>query len=93
MRGLMHLDQVLADSYRSAATDAETADENDLLTNLWRLLFYGTTERSQALPYSTVPQYERLRDAMPEAGMFLSLTDDGWKVELGVVRKSTSPLP
>ena len=87
LRGLMRLDQVLADSYRSAATDDETADENDFLTNLWRLLLYGTMERSQALPYSTVPQFERLRDALPEAGMFLSLTDDGWKVELGVAQE------
>ncbi|HEY1601604.1 MAG TPA: hypothetical protein VGG64_18535 [Pirellulales bacterium] len=83
---LSRLDVTLGDAYRLAAKEPAKDDASDLFTGLWRVLFFGTTEPSSQLPYATIPPYECARAMLPQAGTFLTPTDEGWELRIGGAR-------
>src|SRR5262249_30650318 len=86
---LGRLDQTLEPAYHAALSDDED-DEQGLAALLWRVLLFGTAERSAGIPYAAAPPFERLRFALPLTGAVMTQSADGWSITVGALRGSRS---
>jgi hypothetical protein len=84
-RGLLQMDRVVGPAYRTAITGKSDA-ESDLLTNVWRALLFGKTDRLDKPPYAAAPPFDRLRSGFSRSGALVSAGDDGFTIRLGAPR-------
>ncbi len=88
--GLSRLDVVLEPSYQQAT--AETVKQDDgLVAGMWRVLLFGTADREANLPHAAAPAFDRVRGALPPAGMVMAKTPTGWAVSVEAVRPADAP--
>jgi hypothetical protein len=88
-RALVRLDQMLEPGYQVAASE-KTEDAEPTGPNLWQLLLLGTTEPVADFPVAAWPKFDRLRPALPAAGMNLSQGENGWTIRIGALDPAAS---
>jgi hypothetical protein len=87
---MSRLDLVLEPGYARATSD-ESREDDSLVTGLWRVLLFGTTDREIDVPYAAAPAYERVRAALPPAATVVSPSPEGFSITTSGLRVKASP--